>query len=67
VPDQDTRSRDGRATLLQYLARRLAAAQPPAPDLASELPSVVSPALKTSLLVPLWPPSASFLRIISQY
>ena len=48
---QDTRSGNGR-TLLDYIARSVAAAQPPHSLLADELPSVVSNALKMSLMVP---------------
>ena len=51
APVQDTRSRDGRTTLLQYVARRLASAQPPHALLSEEAPAVVSSSLKTSLLV----------------
>ena len=50
-PVQDTRSGNGR-TLLDYIARSVAAAQPPHGLLADELPSVISNALKISLMVP---------------
>lgn len=45
----DTRSQDGRQTLLTWIARRLAAADPPAPVLASEVPHLVSPRLRVSV------------------
>ena len=46
---QDTKSLDGKTTLLSYIARQLNSRQPPAALLAQEMPHVVGPALKISL------------------
>ena len=48
---QDTKSLDGKASLLSYIARQLSTGQPPAALLAQEVPHVVGPALKTSVQV----------------
>ncbi len=45
---QDTRSQDGRMTLLRYIAKQLCGAHP---LLCDEVPHVASPALQTSLSV----------------
>ncbi|GAB4818742.1 hypothetical protein N2152v2_005788 [Parachlorella kessleri] len=46
---QDTRSLDGKTTLLAWLAAGLCASAPPAPLLTEELPHVASPKLRVSL------------------
>ena len=48
---QDTRSLDGKASLLSYIAHQLSTGHPPAALLAQEVPHVVGPALKTSVQV----------------
>lgn len=50
-PCQDTRSRDGKTTLLRYIAAQLCTAEPPHALLSDEAPHVVCPALQTSLSV----------------
>lgn len=45
----DTRSLDGNETLLTWIARQLAAADPPAPVLAAEVPHVASPRLRVAV------------------
>ena len=45
---QDTRSLDGKTSLLVYLARHMCTRKPPMPVLADELPAVVGSTLKTS-------------------
>ena len=51
MPMQDTRSLDGRVTLLHYVAQRLTAAEGGSAMLADELPAVAGPLVKTSLQV----------------
>ncbi|BDA46913.1 probable formin-like protein 13 at C-terminar half [Coccomyxa sp. Obi] len=46
---QDTRSRDGRTTLLRYIAVQLCSAEPSHTVLADEVPHVISSALQISL------------------
>ncbi|KAA6421764.1 MAG: formin domain containing, partial [Trebouxia sp. A1-2] len=46
---QDTKSLDGKTSLLSYIARQLSTGHPPAALLAHEMPHVVGPALKTSV------------------
>ena len=48
---QDTKSLDGKITLLSYLARQLSTGPAPAALLAEEVPHVVGPALKVSVQV----------------
>lgn len=48
---QDTKSLDGKITLLSYLARQLSIGPAPAALLAEEVPHVVGPALKVSVQV----------------
>ena len=48
---QDTKSLDGKATLLSYVARQLSTGLSPAALLAEEVPHVVGPALKVSVQV----------------
>ena len=50
---QDTRSLDGKTTLLSYIARQLSTGPAPAALLAEEVPHVVGPALKVSVQVTL--------------
>lgn len=45
----DTRSTDGKESLLSWIARQLAAASPPAPVLAEEAPAVASPRLRVAV------------------
>jgi len=49
---QDTKSLDGKTSLLSYIARQLSTGHSPAALLAHEMPHVVGPALKTSVQVP---------------
>lgn len=48
---QDTKSLDGKTTLLSYIARQLTTGQTPAALLAEEMPHVVGPALKVCVQV----------------
>lgn len=48
---QDTRSADGRTTLLQHVAARTLALSPPLPLLSNELPTLATPPLRTPLAV----------------
>ena len=48
---QDTKSLDGKTTLLSYIARQLSTGPTPAALLAEEVPHVVGPALKVSVQV----------------
>lgn len=48
---QDTKSLDGKTTLLSYIARQLSTGLTPAALLAEEVPHVVGPALKVSVQV----------------
>ena len=48
---QDTKSLDGKTTLLSYIARQLSTGPTPAALLAEEMPHVVGPALKVSVQV----------------
>ncbi|DBB05487.1 TPA: hypothetical protein ACH3X1_012444 [Trebouxia sp. C0004] len=49
---QDTKSLDGKTSLLSYIARQLTTGHPPAALLAHEMPHVVGLALKISVQVP---------------
>lgn len=53
---QDTKSLDGKTTLLSYIARQLSTGPAPAALLAEEVPHVVGPALKVSVQVTLRAP-----------
>ena len=48
---QDTRAADGRNNMLRYLGKRLVSEDPPQAVLSTEVPTVLSAPLKTSLLV----------------
>ena len=51
LPLQDTKSLDGKTSMLSYIARQLSTGPCPAALLADEVPHVVGPALKVSVQV----------------
>ena len=62
---QDTKSLDGKTSLLSYIARQLSTGHSPAALLAQEVPHVVGPALKTSVQACLFLPPDHILHSAS--